>query len=264
LTASVDGSILDNIEILSDLLASLGTHSKDRILTPFECSTHIVRLKEETGESWEDVSKRLSLGKKKKNDFTKKTDTTMVRNFANLQSLTKKRGYAIGWGVSTPDKVAFTSAVYISKLDSENDQIRLMDTILDSIKDDSEDYITKNDVIKIVEEKRKSPETPIEGIIASVSDRKVESDTNYRIGVSLEFENNLKIKQILKTTSNLTEHLNNFVFKTNSVLKAYQNEKGTLWLVADEKTFNTFQSGWRKNNVNMTSYFNQLFEENLN
>ena len=263
MTISIDDPILDNIELLSDLLASLGTHAKDRILTPFECSTHIVRLKEETGESWEDVSKRLGLGKKKKNDFTKKTDTTMVRNFANLQSLTKKRAYAIGWGESTPDKVAFTAAVYVSKLDSEKDQIQLMDTILDSIKDDSGKNIVKNDVIKIVEEKRKSPETSIDDIIRSVTDRKVESDTNFRMGISLEPQNYSKIKQILKTT-NLTEHLNTFVFKTNPVLKAYQNDKGTLWLVAEEKTFNRFQSGWRKNNVAMTLYFNQLFEENLN
>ncbi len=265
MTAFADESILDNMDIFSDLLASLNTHSKDRILTPFECSTYIVGLKEETNESWEEVSKRLSFGKKKTNNFTKKsTDTTMVRNFASLQDITKKRGYAIGWGTSTDDKVSFSSAVYVSKLVSENDQIKLMDAVLESAKDDTEKSLTKNEVIKIVEEKRKSPETSIDDIIMSVSDRKFESDTNYRIGISLESANHSKIKQILKTTSKLTEIMNDSVFKTNPVLKAYQNEKGTLWLVTDEKTFNSFQSGWRKNNLNMTSYFNKLLEDNLN
>lgn len=266
MTKFVEESILDNIELFSDLLASLGTHSKDRILTPFECSTFIVRLKEETNESWEEISKRLGLGKKKTNNFTKKTiDTTMVRNFASLQSITQKRGYAIGWGISTEDKVVFTAAVYISKLVSENDQLKVMDAVLESNRDDIKKPLTKNDVIKIVDEKSKSPQTPIDDIIASVSGRKFKSDTNYRIGISLDLSNNLKIKQILKTDpSKLTEIMNDSVFKTNPILKAYQNEKGTFWLVTDEKTFNIFQSGWRKNNINMTSFFNQLFEENLN
>ena len=62
----MSGLILDDLDLYSDLLSSVGTHDKDRPLTPIECSDLIVRLKEETGESWEQLSKRLGLGKKRK------------------------------------------------------------------------------------------------------------------------------------------------------------------------------------------------------
>ena len=44
--------ILDDLDLYSDLLASVGTNDKDRPLLPIDCSDMFVRLKEETGESW--------------------------------------------------------------------------------------------------------------------------------------------------------------------------------------------------------------------
>ena len=57
--------LIDDLDVYSDLLLSVGTNDPDRPLTPIECSDLIVRLKEETGDTWEQISKRLQLGKKR-------------------------------------------------------------------------------------------------------------------------------------------------------------------------------------------------------
>ena len=257
--------ILDNMDVFSDLLASLGTHSKDRPLRPFECSTCIVKLKNETNESWEDISSRLQLGKKKTNDFSKKTDTTMVRNFANLQNISKKRAYTIDWGESSEDMVGFTSAVYISKLEEKKDQDELFDAILESYENDGNSKkIVKKDVIKIVEEKKKSPEIPIKDIIESVTKRKYQTDTWYKIGIKPTTFNLEKIKKIIQNhNKELVDIFNEKIFNEKPIHKARINEKNTLWLTVDEITFNWFERNWQKQNLSMTSYFNKILEEKL-
>ena len=43
--------ILDDLDVYSDLLLSIGTHDPNRPFTPIEVSDLIVQLKEETGDS---------------------------------------------------------------------------------------------------------------------------------------------------------------------------------------------------------------------
>ena len=50
--------LIDDLDVYSDLLLSVGTNDADRPLTPIECSDLIVRLKEETGDTNEQISKR--------------------------------------------------------------------------------------------------------------------------------------------------------------------------------------------------------------
>lgn len=257
-----ENPLLDDIDLFSDLLASVGTHLKDRPLSPYEVSNCIVRLQNETGETWEQISSRLSLGKKKTNNFYKKTDTTMVNKFIKLQKLTKKRVYSIGWGEASEDMVGFTSASDISKLTNEEDQIKLFDAILESAQNSSGKKLGKEDVKKIIEEKSKSIQTPIEEIIQSVMGKKFSSESHFLIGLKINNEILKRLQQITdEKNTDLTLVLNESIFPNNSIMKARINDKKTLWLTTNESTFHIFESNWKKEKLSMTAYFNKLFQE---
>ena len=83
------GKILDDLDLFSDLLLSIGTHDPDRPFTPIEVSDLLMQLKDETGDTWEQLSKRVGLGKKKKFYTKKGSDTTQIRNFEKLQNLSR-------------------------------------------------------------------------------------------------------------------------------------------------------------------------------
>ena len=86
--------LLDDLDLYSDLVSSVGTNSSDRPLTPIECSDLIIRLSEETGETKEQLSKRLGLGRKRKiKTLDKPLDTTQIRLFEQLQDLSRKNSH---------------------------------------------------------------------------------------------------------------------------------------------------------------------------
>ena len=83
--------LMDDLDLYSDLLLSVGTGTFERPLTPIECSDYIMQLKEETGQSWEQLSVKLGLGKKVKiTTMDAPPDTTQIRFFAKLQKLSRK------------------------------------------------------------------------------------------------------------------------------------------------------------------------------
>ena len=83
--------LLDDLDTYSDLLLSIGTHDPKRPFTPIEVSDLLLRLKNETGDSWKEISKRVGLGKKLKSSTIKKDiDDTQVKLFEKLQNLYRK------------------------------------------------------------------------------------------------------------------------------------------------------------------------------
>ena len=159
--------ILDDLDLYSDLLSSVGTNDKDRPLIPIECSDMIVKLKEETGESWEQLSKRLGLGKKRKiKTSSAPPDTTQIKLFEKLQNLSRKNAYALGWGRSGDGKIGFTIGCLVAGLEDKNAHDIILDAVLASQETDKP--ILKTDVIDICNRVRSSPEKPAKEIIEHV------------------------------------------------------------------------------------------------
>ena len=123
--------LLEDLELYSDLISSVGSHSGNRRLTPIECSDLIIRLKNETQEGWEQISKRLSLGKKTKiSTLDAPNDATQVRNFKDLQNLSRKNAYMLGFG-SDEAKIPFTLGVLVSSLPNKEDHNIILKTTLE-------------------------------------------------------------------------------------------------------------------------------------
>jgi len=147
--------LLDDFDKLSDLVLSIGTHSKERPLEPIEISKMIKQLTDELpSESLKQISKRLNL---------KGTDDTQVRNFLTLLNLPESVHYALGYKVidEVQATVPFTLGVEFSKLDNHDDMDYLVKSAL-------EHKFKKEDAIRVVQLKKKHPEKLIEECVDDV------------------------------------------------------------------------------------------------
>ena len=258
--------LLDDLDTYSDLLLSIGTHDPDRPLVPIEVSDMVLRLKEETGDSWEDISKRVGLGKKKKiSTVKKKPDTTQIKLFEKLQNLSKRNAYSIGWGESKNGKVAMTLGCDIAKLSSKDDHDILINTIIDSL--ETKKPIRKGDVKNILDRKTKSPETPIGEIIEHVMNIKPIMELFWKIGITPEdiFLEKFK-KKILDETIHPSELLRMLLekkIKKGLINSVSMTKNDLIWITLDEDNFKELENEWKSQKIPVTSFFNQILSEEI-
>ncbi len=258
--------ILDDFDLYSDLLMSIGTHDPDRPFTPIEVSDLIVRLKEETGDSWEELSKRVGLGKKKKSSTVKKSnDTTQLRLFEKLQNLSRRNAYALGWGKSKNGKVAMTLGCDIAKLSDKDEQDILISAIIET--SDTEKPLVKNDVKNILDRKIKSPEIPISEIIEHVSNTKPHMELFWRVGITPDGEFLEKFKEKISTNGlNPAEFLKKLIqnkFKNNDIKSINISKNDLIWITLEEQKFKELEHHWISKKIPVTSFFNQLLMEEI-
>lgn len=258
--------LLDDLDSYSDLLLSIGTHDPDRPLVPIEVSDGVLRLKKETGDSWEDLSKRVGLGKKKKTSTVKKkTDTTQIKLFEQLQNLSKRNAYSIGWGKSKNGKVAMTLGCDIAKLPNKDDHDILINTIIESL--DTEKPIRKDDVKNILDRKIKSPEIPIGEIIEHVMNIKPVMELFWKIGITPE---DIFLKKFKKKISNEKIHPSDLLrkllekkVKKDSIKSISITKNDLIWITLDENNFKELENKWKSKKIPVTSFFNQILSEEI-
>jgi len=257
-------SLLDDLDLYSDLLSSVGTKNKDRPLTPIECSDLIVRLKEETGESWEQLSKRLGLGKKRKiKTSSAPPDTTQIKLFEKLQDLSRKNAYALGWGGSGDGKIGFTIGCLVASLPDKNTHDIILGAVLASQETDKP--ILKTDVINICNRIRKSPEKPAEEVIEDVLKYKPIMEHLHKIGITpnpgflIKFNQILSEKQI--SSKELLTKLIHSKFKNNEIASVYLSKSDTLWITLEADKFEELESRWKAEKKPVTSFFNEILIE---
>ena len=257
-------NILDDLDLYSDLLSSIGTHTNNRPLTPIECSDLIVQLQDETNESWEALSKRLGLGKKRTIATSKKpVDTTQIKQFVKLQQLSRKNVYALGWGVSKDGKIGFSIGYEVTDLPNKDDYDIILNTVLNS--QETENPIIKKDVMNIVDRKIKSPEIPIEEIIEHVINIKPKLEHRYKIGIA-PFTNLLeKLEQIISekqiTSKELLQKLIQRKFKNNEISSVYFSKNNLLWFTLEKEKFDELEKEWKSKKTSVTSFFNEILLE---
>lgn len=257
--------LMNDLDLYSDLLLSVGTGTFERPLTPIECSDYIMQLKEETGQSWEQLSVKLGLGKKVKiTTMDAPPDTTQIRFFAKLQKLSRKNAYALGFGTSGDGAVGFTIGCVVADLPNKKDHDTILTTVLDS--QETDNPLILKDVKQIVERKKKSPNQPIEEIIEHVKKIKPRTETSYVMLVRPESilldtinqklkEENIESKKFLKEIID-AELVNNEI----SLIKLRKN---MIMIIIDENNFKKVEGIWKSQKTNFTNYFNSILKRGL-
>ncbi len=258
--------ILDDLDLYSDLLLSIGTHAPNRPFTPIEVSDILLRLKEETGESWEELSKRVGLGKKKKNSMMKKgIDTTQIRLFEKLQHLSRRNAYAIGWGQSKDGRISMTSGCNIAKLPNKDDHDILINTIIES--SETEKPILKEDVRNILDRKTKSSETPIDEIIEYVMKVKPVTELIWNIGISPEKDFIEKFKTICTQeeiqSTELLQRLMHNRFQNIIIKSIILSKNNIIWITLDKENFKNLENEWISKKIPITTFFNKVLREEI-
>jgi hypothetical protein len=133
-----------------DLIVSVGTHKASRRLTPVQVAKKINKSIE-AGESIESVSDTISLSK------------SVIRSFLSLLRLPEKVQLIVGWGTD-PTTVAFSSAIEITRLESDSEKISLAMAIL-------ENSLNLKDVTQAVQIHKRSNKTMEETIEAVLNQR---------------------------------------------------------------------------------------------
>ena len=252
--------LLNDLELYSDLVTSIGSGISDRPLTPIECSDLIIRLKEETNESRQQLSKRLGLGKKRKiKTLDEQLDTTQILLFERLQKLSRQNAYMLGFGMDD-GKIPFTIGCFVAELPNKKDHNIILKTILSSY--DSEKKINKSDVFEIVSRKKKSPNIPIETIIEDVMKVKPVIDEYYLIGVTVTTEFIEKInsintnsKQILKII--LTKIIKGFEISSISL------KTNTVFISMNKTNFEILEKQRKQQKLSITKFFVKLFDKGV-
>jgi hypothetical protein len=142
-------SLLDDLDLYSNLLLSLGTHKKERPLKPIEVAKLINTLKSETKESWNKVASRLGVG------------IDQVKSFRNLLHLPEQVHYAIGYGDTNEESLAFTTANIVSELKNMREKELLCKFALSN-------KLTKDETERIIQLKKQSPDEAIEECVNKV------------------------------------------------------------------------------------------------
>ena len=175
--------LLDDLDLYSDLVLSVGKGAGDRPLAPIEVSDLILRLESETGETRQQISRRLGLGRKAKvSSMNKPPDTTQINRFLKLQNLSRKNACMLGFRAA-PGKIPFTLGAVVADLPDKGDHDAILKAVLASY--GAKKRMTRKDVREIVYRKKASPAEPIGGIIEAVMKARQAADHCYMIGVSL-------------------------------------------------------------------------------
>ncbi|MBT6646233.1 MAG: hypothetical protein HOB51_01760 [Thaumarchaeota archaeon] len=258
--------LIDDLELYSDLVASVGTGRHNRPLTPIECSDLIMRLKNETDESWEELSKRLHLGKKSKiTTMDAPRDTTQIRHFAKLQNLSRKNAYALGFGLSNEGAIGFTIGALVADLPEKKDHDLILDAVLQS--QNGSRSLKKEDIKKIVQMRKASSDTPLESIIKRIIDFDPEPEESYVMLVQPDPElldiihekkdkDDPDAKEFLKNLIDLQ-----FIDKQVNLIKLRNN---LILITMDKENFEKTENEWKTKNQNFTNYFNSLLKRGLN
>jgi len=136
------------------LLLSLGTHEKDRPLSPVEASDYIRRLLEHGGAT---ISKGTKSQIAKSLGFS---GEKMIGDFLRLQRLTTTLRDAIGWGDMEDGRIPFSTATQLARLQGQEQDILAKVAL--------ENDFTKTETIRIVQLRLRNPSKTINECIEDI------------------------------------------------------------------------------------------------
>jgi hypothetical protein len=237
-------TILDDLDIYSNLLLSVNTHKSDRPLEPIEVAELIADLKKETNETWNEIASRIGIGKDQINAFRK------------LLKLPKQVHYAIGWGDTNEDKLAFTTASIIAELDEEEEMEILCKVALSN-------KLKKEETERVLQLKKMHISKNIKECVNDVLKLRPIIEIGYIIVSSVHDTTLTRLKSLADETNRNLEiliiYLINKVLTNGSIKKAIIRNK-TVLLTMDEKAYESIH----KIQISKRILFKQLFEYLVN
>ena len=244
--------LIDDIDKYSDLIMSVGVQGNsikgERPLIPIEVANRIKRMIDENEESLSETAHRLGLGRGKSEDPYDSKDTTQIRCFLNLLKLSPRSSMTLGFGRSDPDKIPFSTGSEIAKLDSHDEQDKVIQSAL-------EHDLRKEDAQKIVRYRNEHQESTIEECIEQVLQvTPVQSISNV-VCCTLDRQFADKIEPIVnRLAERLSMRLDGIVSKTRI--------KGKIIMVfMDDRAFTTLKREQKKQNSTFSQYINSIIGE---
>lgn len=125
-----------------NLILSVGTHRKNRLLSPIEVSKGF-KIAIDEGMSNKEIAKMVDV------------DVSIINKFLNLSKLTPKIQYLVDWGQSD-SFISFSSAYEITRLKNDEHE-ELADAILAN-------KFNKNEIVQIIQIRKRSTKNISESI----------------------------------------------------------------------------------------------------
>jgi len=244
--------ITEDIDRLTDLSLSVGTFSSkhkssQRPLTPIEVAKYIKMIKDETGESDKDISKRLKLGRKRSKsgkiiedvDDENRSDS-QVKSFLRLLKISKKSVHLIGFN-GDPTPVKFSTATKLHKLKPED-----QDLILRQI---AKHKLSRDEVIRVLEYQKKY-ELPYEECIDKVLNIRPDKSVQYMVAYNIPNSVNMIIQKFGDTVDvRCKKMIQNVQTKLSGVIDEITIDEYFLIIFMDETAYQSFENEMDRNNL---------------
>jgi len=215
---------------------------------PIEVAHRIRRMIEENGETIPETARRLGLGRSKDGDPYGRDDTTQLRCFLSLLKLSPRSSMALGFGRSDPDKIPFSTGAEIAKLDSHDEQDKVIQSAL-------EHGLRKEDAQNIVRYRRDHPDATIEECIERIL--RITPVRNISNVVCCTLDSRFA-GRIEPASGDLAKHLSARLGGTVSKAKI----KGRIIMVfMDDVAFASLKREQEKQDVSFSQYVNSVIGE---
>jgi hypothetical protein len=238
--------LIEDLELYSDLLLSVGTHKGIRPLEPIEVAKLIDRLQKEESENYQQLSRRLGF-----------KDVTQTKNFLNLLNLPETVHYSLGWKTTDEEKIPFTNGVIFSELENKNDMEYL-------VKIGIQNKIKKNEAISIVQIKKKFPKKSIEECVDEVLKIRPVVVKGYLIINTLQDDTISKLSSNAKResipTNNLVVHVINKLLNKGKAENAIIKGK-TIFLTVDEDGYRSITNLQEQSKVRLRNLIDFIINE---
>ena len=238
------------MEKYADLILSVGVQGNPiknkRPLIPIEVAQRIKQMIDENNETISETARRLGLGRNKGENLYKKEDTTQIRCFLSLLKMSSKSSMALGFGRSDPDKIPFSTGAEIAKLDSHDEQDKVIQSAI-------EHGLKKEDAQNIVRYRKEHKNATIEECIEKILQIKPVTKISNVVCCTLDDQFIDKIEPI---QDNLVEQLSLRLGGTVSKVRI----KGCIIMIfMDDHAFATLKR--QQQNMSFSRYVNLIIGE---
>ncbi len=242
--------ILNNLDEFAKLLETVGSHKKERPLTPIQTAKDLRILLDECEGSIDEVAERLPVV------------ASTIRLFLNLLKLPKTVHGIIGWGETDTIRLTFISASFITRLKNASDQEVLAKVA-------QAHSFKKREILDVIALKKRNPDKPIEDCIESVVHFRPRIEKGYLVITNIK-QNTLSLLKKLNKNGRKIEDLICDAMESILPKKSLNNvliKEDFVFLNLTEDGYKEFESFAQKLNTNThyitDTWLNKFFGEKL-
>lgn len=237
----------DDPKRLARLLMSVNTESSDRPLMPIEVASEINNWINEN-KTMEETSRKLSL---------KTTD--MVKQFLALLKLPSEIRNAVEWGESKSHHLGFTAAAEIAALTDSRDMEKVGKAAI-------EYGFNKEDIISIVQLRKRNPNKTIEDCIQEIKEFRPKITEGYLVVCNIDKSmHKIFEKFVRENNTEASSHLKKILAEelAQKSITGLSIRQNTVHLTLDKEGYNMFLSIPTKYQILLKDVFNFLINKGI-